>query len=242
MKHLCSIIVLSCLWLITTAQNTIIFYTQDSVRITADQYLKEVEMPYIVFFHQLNSSRGEYKETAARFMNLGYNCLVVDLRTGAEMKVVPNETALYAAQHGLSQKLIDAQKDINAAIFFAYNKNKKPVILVGSTFSASLALIAAKNNPKIKAVIAFSPGEYFDPFINVKTELAAYDKPVFIAGSKAESKNIVMLSEPIATGLKTMFISKQTNGIPGAKILWKENKASSECWLELLMFFKKLAG
>ena len=55
-------------------------------------YLKDYNYPFILFFHQEGSSRGEYAGIAKKFFNLNYNCLAVDLRYGGESNYIKNET------------------------------------------------------------------------------------------------------------------------------------------------------
>ncbi len=223
------------------AQEKVSFYSEDSLKISADLYLKNYRLPFILLFHQGGSSRGEYNEIAARLMKLDYNCLSVDLRSGDKINYIANETAQRAEDENFPNSFIDARRDIEAAIQYIKKYNSKPVVLFGSSYSASLCLIIAYNNPGVKAVIAFSPGEYFRPKLIVKNEIAGIQKPLFISSSAIEFDYI----EQMLSGIPKDFITiykpgKGKKGMHGAKILWKENESSDECWLELLMFFKKI--
>ncbi len=90
----------SILMLLTTmnshAQQVVTFPAKDGLKITADLYLKDYQLPFILLFHQGESSRGEYTEIAARLLKLDYNCLAVDLRAGEKMNYISNETAMRA--------------------------------------------------------------------------------------------------------------------------------------------------
>lgn len=235
------LIILFLLSLKNYGQELIKFYAKDSLPITAYLYESDdVNKPYMILLHQAGYSKGEYKETAPRLMNLGYNCLAVDLRSGDQVNSVQNETAREAKKHKLSTEYLDAVQDIEAAIDYAYNKTKKPVVLVGSSYSASLALILAKANNKVKAVIAFSPGEYFGQKYKVQDKLKNYDKPVFIACSQREYPYVVELAKYIPDNLKTIFKPQEGQGEHGSKCLWSSSSTNKEYWLGILMFFNKL--
>ena len=97
-----------------------------------------------------------------------YNCLAVDLRSGYAYGFVDNETALRAKQKGFNTSLISSAKDIDAAIDYAVRLSGQPVILLGSSSSASLCLIEGAGNPNVKAIMALSPGEFFKPGIEIR--------------------------------------------------------------------------
>jgi hypothetical protein len=76
-----------------SGQEKVSFFSDDSLKITADLYLKDYNLPFILLFHQEDASRGEYTEIATRLKKLDYNCLAVDLRAGEKMNYVQNESA-----------------------------------------------------------------------------------------------------------------------------------------------------
>ncbi|MBN1187746.1 MAG: dienelactone hydrolase family protein [Bacteroidales bacterium] len=217
------------------------FQSKDSITITADCYKVEESAPYILLFHQAGSSRGEYKEIAGKLTNLGYNCLAVDLRSGNEMNFVTNETAACAREKNLPAGYLDAEKDMNAAIDYAYEKSGQEVILFGSSYSASLSLKIANETSKVKAVVAFSPGEYFNTDLIIKDQLQDFNKPVFIASTKKEAEYMDELTTYIADKYKTLFKPTNGNGVHGARALWASNSSSDEYWLAMLVFFSKMA-
>src|SRR5438477_11180739 len=71
----------------------ITFPSADGLIITADSYLQNDTLPWILLCHQAGYSRGEYKETAVKFENFGYNCLAIDQRSGDSVNGIKNETA-----------------------------------------------------------------------------------------------------------------------------------------------------
>lgn len=222
------------------AQEKVSFYAADSVKITADLYLKDYNFPFILLFHQEGSSRGEYLEIAPRLEKLDYNCLAVDLRVGGKINYVQNETASRLSDAGLHPDFLDCRKDIEASIDYVRKYNKDPVILFGSSFSASLCLMEARINPRVKAVVAFSPGEYFRPVKIVKDAIQGLKKPVFVSATDLEYEYIVQMLSGIEDKYKTVYRPSSGRGVHGAKALWASSPSANECWLELMLFFKKI--
>lgn len=197
-------------------------------------------LPYIILCHQQGSSRGEFRELAPKLLNLGYNCLAIDLRLGDDCNYVPNLTADMAKSKDLSVGLFDCTKDIRAAIRYVYEKSAQPVVLFGSGFSASLCLMESRQNAKVKAAIAFEPGEYFRPEHDVRESLKAFDKPVFIGFSPVIKPYINELLAYVPEELRTLSSSKASPGFQGARLLWNTNSENGDYWLDLLLFFSKI--
>ena len=234
--------IISCLFfsVLCQGQQKVTFYASDSLKITADLYLKDYQLPFILLFHQEEGSRGEYSEIAHRLEKLDYNCLAVDLRVGGKMNYVQNETAQRLADAGLHAEFLDARKDIEASIDYIRKFNQYPVVLFGSSFSASLCLMEARKNPNVKAVVAFSPGEYFRPVKIVKDEIQGLQKPVFVATTELEYEYVVQMLSGIEDKYKTVYHPSNGRGIHGAKALWESSPSANECWLDLMLFFKKI--
>jgi pimeloyl-ACP methyl ester carboxylesterase len=220
------------------AQETITFPSIDGIKITADEYILNDTLPYMILCHQAGYSRGEYSETALRFQKFGFNCLAIDARSGKEVNGIKNETAALAQKKKKGTGYLDAEQDIIAAIDYIYKKTKKKVVLVGSSYSASLVLKVAVGNDKVKAVIAFSPGEYFGDKLNLKDAVKNLDKPVFVTSSRQEATELSMLMKSIKSSNKTQF-TPTAQGDHGSKALWKEtNPNYHEYWMALLMFMR----
>ncbi len=223
---------------IVKAQEKVTFMSSDSLTITASLYEENEDYSYVLLFHQAGYSRGEYKESAKKIVKIGFNCLAVDLRSGSEVNYIKNETAALAKKLGYPDSYLDAEKDILAAINYAYDRNQKEVLLFGSSYSASLCLKVAKDNPKVKAVIAFSPGEFLKP-LSVKDEISGLKKPVFIASSQREFHYIEELLINVSSSSKILFKPQNGQGKHGAKSLWDNCDTSKEYWLNLLLFLKR---
>lgn len=222
------------------AQKEVSFKADDGLSVSADLYLIDKAKPFILLFHQAESSRGEFLEIAPKLNKLGYNCLAVDLRVGSKINYVTNETAKRAQSYNYSQDLRDAEKDIYAAIEFVKQFNHHQVILFGSSYSASLSLLVATKTNRISSVIAFSPGEFFRPEIVVKDELAGMTIPLFAAASEFEYDNVKSILSEVNSEKKFLFKPAKGRGVHGAKALWSSSDSSSEYWLNLTHFFSQL--
>jgi dienelactone hydrolase len=240
MKHFLVLILISIFIMETIAQKTITFPSKDGLIVTADLYEANPGNPYLLLFHQARYSRGEYKETAERFVKLGYNCLAVDLRSGNEVNFVKNKTAEAAKVKGLPTNYINAKPDMLAAIEYAANKSRKEVVVLGSSYSASLALLLAKENPQIRALVLFSPGEYFDKPNLIRDTIAGLGIPVFAASSADEYPYLKELFTKVNPVNVTLFKPSKGKGVHGSSSLWKKNPGSEEYWLSLLLFFDQI--
>ena len=223
-----------------SAQTEVKFKASDGLEVTANMYIMDSTYSFILLFHQAGYSKGEYIYTAKKLLKLKYNVLAVDLRSGGTVNYIPNQTALEAKRKGFKHSYLDAWKDIKAAIDYAYNFNHKKVILFGSSYSASLCLMEAVNNDKVKAVVAFSPGEYFEPKYEVAEYIKNLNKKVFVGASQQEEKYVKILMANVNEKYKTVFIPKEGPGKHGSKALWKDCPENKEYWLNLFLFFKQV--
>jgi dienelactone hydrolase len=215
------------------------FKASDGLLVTADIYQSWKSNPYIILFPQEQSCRGEFDSIASRFIKMNYNCMAVDLRSGDNFRFVKNETAIRAREGRYAYSLTAASKDIEAAIDYLYQSTGNKISLFGSASSASLALIVGRDNEHVKAIVAFSPGEYFSPEYDLKSVLANYPKPVFIACSHDEYFYLSGIKDFKGPD-KILFKPSSREEIRGTNALLKENPARDEYWLSLLIFFKSL--
>ena len=218
-----------------------IIFSKDSLPITADIYEVNGKKPTILLCHQAGFSRGEYKDTALELIDLGYSSIAIDQRSGNEVNGVQNETAQKAKNRGLSTNYLDAKQDIEAAIDYMYEMNgQEPIILVGSSYSATLALLIGKNSEKVKAIAAFSPGEYFKG-ISVRDEIEALSKPTFVTSSKKEAEKLTEMMS-LTNSLITEQYIPEVEGIHGSRALWKSTGGNQNYWEAFKIFLQKLGA
>lgn len=222
------------------AQQTIRFTADDGVEVTADHYVISTQKPYLILLHQAGSSRGEYREIAPKLANLGFNCLSIDLRVGDEINFVKNQTAMDAESKGKPVSMVDAQKDLRAAIEFVAARSQQPIILLGSSYSASLGLIEATHNFKVKAVVAFSPTEFFNTSLSVKDSIHNIYVPILALSTKFEYPEMSNLLLDVRKKHLTLFKPSMGEGAHGAQALWASNPNHKEYWMVLTQFFSQL--
>ncbi len=215
------------------------FQSEDGLEITADKYMVNEEYPFILLFHQAGSSRGEFRDIAEKFIKLRYNCLAVDLRSGDNANYINNETASRAREEGRSVNFLDARQDLVAAIDYVTGLGSGELILLGSSYSASLALLEGLNHPNVQAVIAFSPGEYFGKELRMEDSLKTCSKPLFVAVTEREQPYVKQMLKAFPEDQYTLF-QPDTMGVHGARALWDDNPTKDEYWLALLIFISKL--
>jgi dienelactone hydrolase len=240
------LILIKCIFLVlivmgtqASAQLTVTFPSKDGVTITADWYPVSENLPVILLCHQNRFSRGEYNETALRLNKFGFNCLAIDQRVGDEVNGVKNETAKAVKAKGKEITFIDAKQDIEAAIDYLFDKYKRNIILLGSSYSSSLVLVIATTNNKVSAVMAFSPGEYFEDKNYVATNTRTLNKPVFITSAKAESETVTDLLKDVNSRLKIQYVPAG-DGDHGSKVLWSNAQGNQEYWIALMGFLDKI--
>ena len=218
----------------TAFTSTIEINSLDSLEITADHYHVGKDKPVIVLCHQAGYSRGEYQEIAVTLNTLGFNCIAIDQRSGGAVNGVTNLTKGRAVAAGKGTDFIDAKQDITASVAWAKDYYNKDVILWGSSYSSSLALIVAKEDANVEKVLSFSPGEYLSP-INVKTTITGLNKPTFLTSSKTESTGVVDFYNVITAADKVQFIPTGS-GVHGAKALWTTHPDNAEYWVAVKAF------
>ena len=190
--------------------------------------------------HQARYNKTEYSEIALKLNEAGYHCIAVDLRSGGELNNVKNKTNEAAVKAGKPVDYLDAEKDIIAAVDYAYTINEQKIILWGSSYSSTLALFVAINNDKVGAVVSFSPGDYFPELGSLNDKLKDFSKPMFVTSSKEESIELTkMLSKMKLNETQMQFIPK-TEGTHGSRALWESDPAHEEYWEAILPFLEKL--
>jgi hypothetical protein len=97
----------------------------------------------------------------------------------------------------------------------------------------------ANEMPQVKAVIAFSPGEYFGKKLNVLDEAKALTKPTFIACGSDEKKYVEPIAKAI-TSAKKIFFAPPKGGAHGAACLDKKTEGETEYWVQLINFLQKV--
>ena len=211
------------------------FKSKDGLPITADQYLIEKPSGLILLCHRSHFNRGEFRDTALKFNELGFSCLAIDQRSGMNTMGVVNETKMQAKHQGLPTGYLNAKQDIEAAIDFCYSLNdNNPIILLGSSYSASLALLLSTETDKIKAILAFSPGEYLKG-IHLAESIKTLDKPTFVTSSMKEMEEVTNIVKRVDPKYVMQF-KPRVEGVHGSKALWESVEGNEDCWQAVEQF------
>jgi len=218
--------------------NTITFFAKDSVKITADTYFLKDIPPTILLCHQAKFSRGEYVLTAIKINELGFSCMAIDQRSGKEVNGIINQTAIDADSKFMNVGYTGAKIDLEAAIDYLYEMNgNQPIILVGSSYSASLALWIGSSNDKIKAIAAFSPGEYLKN-MSLADTLKQLKKPTFVTSSKREIAPVKKLLRFVDPSYVSRF-EPHVTGIHGSRAIWDSTEGNEAYWKAFKEFLLK---
>jgi len=223
-----------------------LFPSEDGLEIMAELYLKsdDKQSPFIVLCHQAGWSRGEYREIAPKLVELGFNCLAIDQRSGGTVNDVTNETARKAAEAKKEATYVDAEQDMIAAIKWARaNHAEGKVLLWGSSYSAALALRVAGEHPElVDGVLAFAPGEYFIRFKKPADWIASSAKkiksPTLITSAKHEFPRWEAIFNAIPGDTKVKFVP-ETKGNHGSRALWAKFDDSPEYWNSVKAFLSQ---
>ncbi|GLQ91097.1 alpha/beta hydrolase [Dyella acidisoli] len=221
------------------ATSDITFKASDGVVIYGKYYRAASPRALILLFHQAGSSKDEYKTIAPRLAAAGYSALAIDQRSGGEL-FGPNQT-VQALGH--SANYLDAKPDLEAALSFA-KKQKLPIILWGSSYSASLTVVVASEHVnEISAIAVFSPGEYFDESPSmIRSAAAKVTVPFFVTSSKDASEidaaRAILAASP--TKLKVQYVP--TAGVHGSSTLIasRDPQGAEDNWKAILGFLGQL--
>lgn len=228
----------------TTAPVPIQLKAADGVTVFGLQYRAAQPKALILLFHQAGSSKGEYATIAPRLVAAGYSALAIDQRSGGDL-YGPNETAAHAPpKPGQSQDAgyPAAEADLKAALDWGVQQ-KLPVILWGSSYSAALVFdVAAQNPGKVKALLAFSPGEYMPDKHFVGRAASALTIPVFVdsAANADEIEAARTIADTVPGGRATQYVP--VAGVHGSSTLIaaKNPKGADANWQAALAFLKRV--
>ncbi|HET9624563.1 MAG TPA: dienelactone hydrolase family protein [Kofleriaceae bacterium] len=218
------------------------FPAADGLDVTADLYAPHPDSaPFIVLFHQAGSSRGEYRAIAPRLVDLGFNVMAVDARSGHDRAQVGNATAAAACRAGKPTTYVDAIADLRAAVAEARNHAKGKLLIWGSSYSSSLVLVLGAEL-HADAVLAFSPGEYFEdqgkPKTWVRDSATALAVPVFITSAQHDSEDFTPIADAIDHAGKTHVTRflPTTAGTHGSSALAPTQPDSAAYWTAVTAF------
>ena len=189
----------------------------------------------ILLFHQAGSGQGEYLTIAPRLAAEGFATLTIDQRSGGDM-FGGNWTV---KKLGKERSYLEARRDLEAALAWARAK-KLPVILWGSSYSASLAFLVAADHPdEVAALLAFSPDEYFDRKPAIAPAAAKLRMPVFVTSSQDADEIAAgrALIGRVPSANKRQFVPVK-GGVHGSSILIAARNpgGTEDAWSAVIAF------
>lgn len=220
--------------------DTTLVIAKDNTRVYGHFYRALNNNPKIaLLFHQAGSNSMEYEPVLSSFHVAGFDTLTIDQRSGGTRWGNDNLTV---KRLGVSTEYEEAYSDLQAALNYAIKRKYRKILLVGSSYSASLAIVLASENPdKVIAVAAFSPGEYFTDKNKIKNAAAKLTIPLYITGTKNEKARVEEVLVKLKGGDVTYY--RPTNAVHGASMLRKSMnkegyKANMESFNKFLHRFK----
>lgn len=215
--------------------------TKDGLKISGSLYQVDKKKPIILLCHQAGYNKEEYIDIAPRLNALGYNCLTIDQRSGGDFGGKSNVTKQRAERKKMSIGMYDAREDLITAIAYLSKKYNQKVIVWGSSYSSSLSLIEGQKNTNVKAIIAFSPGDYFgNKTASLSTVFADIDKPYFVTSSKQESIALKALIGTSKVKENQIQFVPTANGFHGSKAVWIDQEGKEEYWNAVTNFLKNI--
>ena len=215
-------------------------HASDNLNVKGTYYAAKDPKAIILLYHQAGSSKDEYATIAPKLVDAGYSALAIDQRAGGDMYGT-NETAEHMPK-GWKNSMEDAEQDMEGAIRWTQPFGK-PVILWGSSYSASLVIPLANSHPEaVKAVLSFSPGEYFPDKHRVGRAAAQLEVPIFItsAATPDEEAKAKAIADRVPDHLATLYVPKA--GVHGSSTLIeaKDPDGTKANWDAVMAFLDKL--
>lgn len=210
----------------------------DGVAISGFVYNADHPRAVVLLFHQANSSKEEYATIAPRLVAAGFTALAIDQRSGGSL-YGHNETA--AGLH-TTPSYDQAKPDLLAALEWGVMQHL-PVVLWGSSYSAALVFeVAAEHPSEVRAVVAFSPGEYLKDPRSVGHAAARVNVPIYVTSSSSAEEvraaGTILAASPAK--VKTQYVPRY--GVHGASTLIesRDPEGAADNWAHVLAFLNAL--
>ena len=221
-----------------TKPTPITLHASDGVSISGLVYPAEHPKAVVLLFHQAGSSKAEYATIAPRLASAGFTALAIDQRSGGSL-FGPNETAARLTHPATYEQ---AEPDLVASLAWGVQQHL-PVILWGSSYSAALVFeVAAEHAADVSAVVAFSPGEYFEDDHPIARAAARLHMPIYVTSAASDAEvqaaRAILAASPAA--VKTQYVPQF--GVHGSSTLIpaRDPKGAAENWTHVLAFLNSI--
>lgn len=213
--------------------------SEDSLIINGQLLWNSPESISILMFHQAGSNLSEFDHAAKVFYDRGYNVLRVDLRSGGDMNNRENGTHNRALEAGLKYDFLASLPDMRASIQYFHNLSGGDIILMGSSYTAGLSLYLSTVMKHVKAVIAYSPGEYYGDDFKLAEHIADLQVPIYVTAAKHELNDVYRLMRAVKNQDHIHFYKPITDGNHGSKVLWPQQVDNQPFWDSLNEWIKQ---
>jgi dienelactone hydrolase len=190
----------------------------------------------VLAFHQAGGNKSEYASIAPHLTKLGFNVLALDQRSGGSTENGNNQTVQNGG--GKYYGYLEALPDLEAAVAWAKSDQRTKdtkLIAWGSSYSASLVFLLAKQHPEIAAVMAFSPADsYLETGGLVFDAAKTLRASVFIACTANEVTDAKAIFNLVPHKNKILFVPKGA-GFHGSNAL-NLPSSSKEYWAAVEKF------
>jgi pimeloyl-ACP methyl ester carboxylesterase len=153
----------------------------------------------------------------------------------------PNRTA---AQYSVDPGYPAAYNDVQGALAWAQKEGYKTIVAWGSSYSACLVLRLASERPReLKAVISFSPGEYFDDKGVVARWAHGVTVPVLAVCTSQENAVVDEILKARSAGAAARDLRSGPDAIHGSSTLRpdKNHDGAEHYWGYVEKFLKPYA-
>lgn len=202
---------------------TVMTSAADGTKVYGETYYASLPetAPLISLFHQARSNgRGEYGPLTDWLNGLGFRVIAWDQRSGGGEYGGENRTAAEALG---DKRFCAAYPDVQAGIAFAHEAAKgAPLVIWGSSYSASLVFAAAAQHPdEVNAVVAMSTatGGMLDK-CGAKKGLPSLAVPALALWAEQEKQQANKLGDLLSAKNVEVYIVK--DGVHGSSMLVDE--------------------
>lgn len=213
------------------------FKTPNNDTVVGELYEANPNAPVILLCHQFGWNKFEYADIAPVLNEMGFTALAVDLTGGGSFGNHTNETVENRGEFE-QEKLLDyAEEELAASIDFLKKKYGKKVTVWGSSYSATLVILAAEKNNEVNASISFSAFNHFgERRPSLESIIPKIKKPMFMTSARVESKIIDEILLDVKLRKRQYHFTPAESGEHGSKALWNSKDDHEEYWREIKKF------